>query len=242
MTERLDGLLTRCGFGTRREVKIMIKRGRVQVDGAICLSAKTQVLPEQVLVRGSPVQPPPTELHLMLHKPVGYACSHDPREAPLLEELLPERWRASGIEAAGRLDRATSGLLLLSTDGQYLHSLISPKRKVPKRYQVRYRGSLRRDAVVRCQQGLRLLDDERPCRPAELTVHEVDEHGDGQATIILHEGRYHQVRRMFTALGGQVIGLHRDRIGNLELPADLAPGDLRELDADARRLALGVDG
>jgi 16S rRNA pseudouridine516 synthase len=242
MSQRLDALLTHCGFGTRREVKIMIKRGRVTVAGEVCTSAKTQVEADQVQVRGQQVQAPPKELHLLLHKPVGYACTHDVNEAPILEELLPPLWRASGVEPAGRLDRATSGLLILSTDGQLLHSLISPKRKIPKRYRIGYRGELRRDAVKRCAEGLRLLDDDRLCLPAALQVQAASSDGLGRASLVLREGRYHQVRRMITALGGQVIELHRDRIGNLELPEDLAPGELRDLDDSMRSQLLCSEG
>jgi 16S rRNA pseudouridine516 synthase len=229
MSCRLDALLTRCGYGTRSEVKQLIRRRRVRIDGEVETSAKRQVEAQVVTVDGQTVERPPQTLHLVLHKPVGLSCSHDPDEAPLVYDLLPPLWQAAGVEAAGRLDRATSGLLLLSTDGQLLHSLIHPKRGLGKRYRVAYTGVLARDAQRRCAEGLRLLDDEQPCRPAELELHQPDADGLGHATLILHEGRYHQVRRMFQTLGAQVVGLHRDRIGQLDLPADLPPGHFREL-------------
>jgi 16S rRNA pseudouridine516 synthase len=171
-------------------------------------------------------------LHLAVHKPVGYACSHDEREAPLLYDLVPPEWQGLGLEAAGRLDRATSGLIVLSTDGGWIHRLTHPTRKVGKRYRIEYDGQLVEDAAVRCRQGLELGADEAPAAAAELVLE-----GPGRATLLLREGRHHQVRRMIAALGGEVTALHRDRIGSYELPRDLAPGEAVRLgDAELERL------
>jgi len=131
------------------------------------------------------------------------------------------------IEPAGRLDRDTSGLLICTTDGQLIHRLTNPKRAVWKRYRIGYTGELSAHAVERCASGLSLPDDDRPTLPARLELH-----GAGEASLHLCEGRYHQVRRMIGALGGEVIRLHRDRIGALELPADLTPGMCRALRPD----------
>ncbi|SCX75565.1 pseudouridine synthase [Desulfoluna spongiiphila] len=232
MTMRLDKLLAHCGYGTRKDVKALLKRKQVTVHGEIETSAKRQVEPDHVRVNGEKVDLPPTDVHLMLNKPAGYACSHNPSESPLVYDLVPDIWQQADPKSAGRLDRYTSGLLILSTDGQLLHQLVHPNKKVGKRYRVVYEGDLSENAVKRVAKGLPLPDDDRPCLPAILEIHGPDPQGRGRATMLIHEGRFHQVRRMFEALGAKVVELHRDRIGNLELPADLPEGHCRELTED----------
>lgn len=229
---RLDALLARCGYGTRKDVRRLIRSGEVTLDGEVCRLAGQWVGERRVCVRGEPVEAPPDALHLALHKPVGYACSHDEREAPLLYDLVPAAWQGLGLEAAGRLDRATSGLIVLSTDGGWIHRLTHPARKVGKRYRIEYAGQLAEDAVQRCLQGIELGGDEPATAAADLVLD-----GPGRATLQLREGRHHQVRRMIAALGAEVTALHRDRIGSYELPRDLAPGEAVRLDeADLERL------
>ena len=179
-------------------------------------------------VNGQFVRAPRREaLTVVMHKPVGLACSNDPREAPLVNDCLPAEWQNLGLNTVGRLDRATSGLLLLTNDGSLLHRLIHPKRKVPKRYQISYSGQLKGQSIQLVADGLTLADDPKPCLPAELILQT-----EGQATMVIHEGRYHQVRRMIQCLGGEVTDLHRDRLGSLDLPKDLEPGSMREIRAE----------
>ncbi len=243
MSERLDAFLAHAGVGSRSEVKVLIRKGRVTLDGVVVRDAMTRV-PEgaAVDVDGHRVAATPAIVHAILHKPLGVACSHDPREAPLVYDLLDPAWVRAGAETAGRLDRETSGLLVLSTDGAFLHRLASPKKKVPKRYRVRYELELQRGAEEAFARGLRLDGDDEPTRPARLTIGARGEDGVGSATVILAEGRYHQVRRMIAAVGGRVIALHRDRIGALELPAELSAGSARLLvAAEAEALFLDPD-
>lgn len=232
-TLRLDALLAHAGCGTRNAVKRLIRAGRVRVDGVTVKRPPTPVSrAARITCNGAAVAAPPAVLHCLLHKPVGHSCSRDPAEAPLVHDLLPEHWRRV-LEPAGRLDRATSGLLVLSTDGGLIHRLISRKRGVGKRYRVGYTGALADDAVARCRTGLALAAHERATAPAELIPETAPLAGaPGRATLILTEGRYHQVRRMFAALGATVVALHRDRIGELELPADLVPGACRPATAE----------
>jgi 16S rRNA pseudouridine516 synthase len=226
--QRLDAFLARAGVGTRSQIRDLIRRGRVDLGGAVCRNAAAQVAGATVSLDGEIVCPAPDVLHCVLHKPVGYACSHDARESPILDELLPEAWRALGLEPAGRLDRETSGLLVLSTDGDLIHRLTHPAKKIEKRYRVRYSGDLPPDAAERCAAGLLLRGESTPTRPARL-----DAQAGGSATLHLGEGRYHQVRRMFAALGVHVTSLLRDRVGDYELSTDLEPGAFRRLsDAD----------
>jgi len=221
---RLDAFLSHHGFGTRSEVRTLLRRGRVVVAGRTCTDAGMKIGDEVVSVDGDPVERNPTAATLLLHKPLGYASSHDPAEAPLVDELIPPPWNRLALNMAGRLDRDTSGLLILTTDGQLIHRLTSPRKHLVKRYRLRYTGHLSAHAVERCAAGLVLDDDPKPTLPAHLELH-----AEGQATLHLQEGRYHQVRRMLAAVGGTVITLHRDRIGALELPVEMLPGALREV-------------
>lgn len=226
MADRLDAYLAHQGLGTRSEVRNLVRSGLVTVGGAVCRNHAEQLRGRPVTVRGQAVVSGPTEATLLVHKPLGLACSHDPHEAPLLESLYPPAIAHLPIEPAGRLDRDTSGLLICTTDGQLIHSLTNPKRTIWKRYRIGYRGELSAHAVERCAKGIVLPDDERPTLPARLELA-----APGEATLHLREGRYHQVRRMIAALGGEVVRLHRDRIGALELPADLPAGSCRPLSA-----------
>jgi len=230
---RLDAYLARAGFATRREARGLIRCGAVRVDGQTCRDAARRIELETVVVRDEALDSPALVRDFLIHKPVGFSCSNDDRESPLVLDLLPETLRRRSLLIAGRLDRATSGLLVLTTDGDFVHRLTHPGRKVAKRYRVEYDGELVEDAVTRCQEGLLLPGEDRPTRPAEL---ELD--GPGRATLVLREGRTHQVRRMIRILGGEVVSLHRDRVGGLVLPEDLEPGDLRPLEREERALLL----
>jgi 16S rRNA pseudouridine516 synthase len=162
----------------------------------------------------------------MLHKPIGVTCSH--KEAgPLVYALLPERWRRRepAISTVGRLDKDTSGLLLLTDDGALLHKIISPRSNVAKRYDVTLDRPLRGDEEKIFASGELLLEgEEKPLLPARLEVL-----SPTRATVTVTEGRYHQVRRMFAAVGNHVTALHRDRVGSLALPDDLPAGQYRIL-------------
>ena len=227
---RVDRLLANLGYGSRREVQQLVHAGLVTLDGTVIEDsdqriAVTRDLPERMRIRDKPVDPPPG-LALMLHKPLGVTCSH--KEAgPLVYGLLPERWRRRdpAISTGGRLDKDTSGLLLMTDDGALLHRIISPKAHVPKRYRVTLDRPLRGDEAEIFASGTLLLEGEdKPLLPAEMDVL-----SGTSAHLTITEGRYHQVRRMFAAVGNHVTALHRDRIGALDLPQDLEPGQHRLL-------------
>lgn len=231
---RLDAYLSRAGLASRKEARALVRKGAVAVDGEVCRDGSRRIAADEcVTLDDVDVASPVARLDLLLHKPLGVACSHDAREAPLVFDSLEEEFRRRALKIAGRLDRETSGLLVLTTDGDFVHRLTHPTRKLPKRYRVGFRGTLPEDAVERCRSGLVLQGDERPTRPATLTVD-----GPDSATLVLREGRTHQVRRMFRALGTIVERLHRDRVGGLDLPPDLAPGDVRPLAPEERALLL----
>jgi len=230
---RLDAYLTRAGLASRREARGLIRRGVVHVDGEVCRDAARRIGSESVVVGDRVVDSPAAARDFIIHKPVGFSCSHDDRESPLVSDLLSETLRRRSLLIAGRLDRATSGLLVLTTDGDFVHRLTHPARKTSKRYRIEFDGHLDEDAVTRCREGFLLTGEDRPTRPAEL---ELD--GPGRATLVLREGRTHQVRRMIRLLGGEVVSLHRDRVGALFLPEDLEPGECRLLEPEERALLL----
>jgi len=225
--KRLDAWLAHAGLGSRKQVRKLIVGGRVQLGGEVCRDASTRVGSRPVEVDGEVVAAPISVLHVALHKPVGYACTHDEREAPIVDELLPTEFRLGGLHVAGRLDRETSGLVILTTDGDLNHRLTHPRRKLEKRYQIGYSGELVPDASERCAEGVSLIGAEKPTLPAELCLE-----APGKAVMLLREGRNHQVRRMIRALGGRVTKLHRDRIGGYDLPRDLPEGECRPLSPD----------
>lgn len=229
---RLDRLLANLGYGTRREVQGLVHAGLVVLDGATLEDADQRVavtadLSDRMTVRGRRLDPPPGVV-LMLNKPLGVTCSH--KEAgPLIYGLLPERWRRRdpAISTVGRLDKDTSGLILMTDDGGLLHRIISPKSHVPKRYLATLARPLAgTEAAVFAAGTLMLEGEDKPLQPAELEVI-----GPTSAFVTVHEGRYHQVRRMFAAVGNHVEALHRERIGSLALPEDLEPGQYRILGA-----------
>jgi 16S rRNA pseudouridine516 synthase len=225
---RLDRLLANLGYGSRRDVQQMVRAGLVVLDGIEVDAADRRIpvtpdLPERLRIDGAPVDPPPG-LVLMLHKPLGVTCSH--KEAgPLVYGLLPDRWRRRdpALSTVGRLDKETSGLLLLTDDGGLLHRIIAPRNHVPKRYRATLDRPLRGDEAEVLASGTLMLEGEdKPLLPAVLEALSAT-----SVHVTVTEGRYHQVRRMFAALGNHVTALHRDRIGALDLPDDLEPGALR---------------
>jgi 16S rRNA pseudouridine516 synthase len=229
-TMRLDRLLANLGYGTRREVERVVWAGLVVLDGVELEDADQRIaitpdLPARMTFDGAPLDPPPG-LTLMLHKPVGVTCSHK-EQGPLVYSLLPERWRRRepAISTVGRLDKETSGLLLLTDDGALLHRIISPRSHVSKRYDVTLDRPLRGDEEKIFGSGELMLEGEtKPLLPVQMEVLSTT-----RACLTLTEGRYHQVRRMFAAVGNHVTALHRDRVGDLMLPDDLPAGQYRIL-------------
>ncbi|GAA4858818.1 pseudouridine synthase [Luteimonas vadosa] len=215
------------GYGSRKEVAALFRAGRVTDPAGAVLYADDRVVHEDVCIDGAPLDPP-QGLLLMLHKPVGYTCSARDR-GQLVYALLPPRYarRSPMLSTVGRLDRDTSGLLLLTDDGGLLHRVISPKSRLPKVYEATLAQPLRGDeAELFASGGLVLESEKTPLLPAELEAL-----SPTRVRLTLHEGRYHQVRRMFAAVGNHVEALHRSRIGGLAL-GTLAEGAWRVLAAD----------
>lgn len=229
---RLDRLIANLGYGSRREVQAWCREGYITDRAGAPLRHDANVEPANVLFDGDELDPV-APLSLMLHKPAGYTCSTKDT-GRLVYELLPERFRFRDpvLSSVGRLDRETSGLLLFTDDGSLLHRIISPKQHVPKVYEVVVADPLRGDEANVFGSGTLMLDGEdTPLKPAGF-----EQLGDHRARLTLHEGRYHQVRRMFGAMGNRVVELHRSAVGGLTLEG-LEEGQWRRLDeSDLQRV------
>lgn len=223
---RLDQLLANLGYCSRSEARAWIDDERVTIAGKPADGPAQKAHANAVQVDGEPLDHP-DGLLLLLHKPLGLVCSHDEREGPNIYSLLPPRWRRRNpvVTSVGRLDKDTSGLLLLTDLSPLVHRLTSPKHKVPKVYRATVDRDLSAELVPLFASGTLRLDGEAaPCAPAELRLPSARE-----AELTLTEGKYHQVRRMFAAAAGAtVLTLHRTQFGDLTL-GDLPAGQWREL-------------
>ena len=223
---KLLRMLANLGYGSRRDVTAMVREGRVTDAAGEPLYIDDAPAHADVRVDGETLDPP-AGMVLMLHKPTGYTCSTKDR-GRLVYDLLPPRFarRSPQLSTVGRLDRDTSGLLLLTDDGALLHRIISPKSRLPKVYEATLAQPLRGDEAAIFADGTLLLESEKtPLLPAQLEVL-----SPTRARLTLHEGRYHQARRMFAAVGNHVEALHRSRVGGLDL-GGLAEGEWRVLSA-----------
>ena len=221
--ERLDKFLCDSGAGSRSQVKVIIKAGRVAVDGVVCRSADAKVDPaKQRVTLDGEILGGKRRMVVMLNKPAGYVTSTDDHDGITVMTLLPPELANQDLKPVGRLDKQTEGLLLFTNDGDLLHRLISPKKEVPKVYYARHEGTATAEDVEAFAAGLTLRDG-TVCRPAAL-----EPLGAGESLITVCEGKYHQVRRMMASRDMTVLYLERRNEGNLTL-GDLPRGQVREL-------------
>ena len=233
----LSDLLFSQGFGTRRICAGLVQKGLVKIDTGTGLqlmdedqdTTPTEGMPYEVLGVSWQFH---TKAYILLHKPAGTECSHKPSVWPSVYSLLPAPLRhrpaktgLQGVQAVGRLDQDTTGILLLSDDGQFIHRMSSPKHHVPKLYELTTADPLDDKVCQKLLAGVVLNDDPKPVMAAAC-----EQVGTHQMHLTLTEGKYHQVKRMLGAVGHKVVGLHRSRIGGLVLPIDYAPGQWRWLD------------
>lgn len=229
---RLDRFISQAAGVSRSQARTLIRRGRVSVNGEAVKDAARHVgTGETVELLGERlILPQPA--YLMLHKPCGLlSATSDPAQSTVLSLLPPAL--ALRVHLVGRLDKDTSGLLLLTDDGSWSHRVSSPKQNCHKTYRAELAKPLVADAEERLLQGLVLRSEPLPTRPAMLQRLDAT-----HVRITISEGRYHQVRRMFAALGNRVVALHRERIGGLSLDAGLAPGQWRALTGEEREAVL----
>ena len=217
------------GFGTRRECDALIAHGLVQLQGRVLDDPATQVDTDNLVfsVRGQDWASHAKAL-LVLNKPGGYECSRKPKHHPSVLSLLPPPLRQREVQPVGRLDADTTGLLLLSDDGALIHRLTSPKWHVPKVYVADCAEAVTPAQIERLLHGVVLHDDPQPVRAAACEAA-----GERRVRLTLTEGKYHQVKRMLAAVGNRVLALQRVRFGELDLPADLPPGQWRWVERGA---------
>lgn len=246
----LASLLHGQGHGTRKDCARLVREGRVQVAHAAGQASgqshdpaglawrtvadpSEEIAPEGLHLQVDGVALPWRDvLYLALHKPAGFECSHSPSHHQSVFDLVPAPFVKRGLQAVGRLDADTTGLLLLSDSGGFIHHFTSPKRHVPKTYRVEAKHPITPEQVARIAAGVDLRNDEEPTLPATVTLR-----GERSAEVVIQEGRYHQVKRMFAAVGNRVEGIHRLAIAGLVLEEGLKAGAWRLLtDEDLQHL------
>lgn len=231
---QLERLLQKHGFGTRKGCRALIRNERVAINGQLCDDPFADVDTENLIFSVDGVDWPYAEFaSLILNKPAGYECSRKPLHHPSVLELLPVQLRERDVQPIGRLDEDTTGLLLITDDGQLNHQLSSAKRKVPKVYLATTKHPVDQAQIDALLAGVLLNDEPEPIRAAACEIA-----GECLLRLTVTEGKYHQVKRMVAAAGNRVEALHREAVGELKLPADLKPGEWRWLSA-ADLLQLG---
>lgn len=228
--QRIDKLLAAMGLCSRKEAAAYARKGVIAVDGVVCRDASQKIDPDRVCLTfsGQPVGYQ-EHVYLMLHKPLGVLSATEDREQQTVLDLLPGVYRSRGVFPVGRLDKDTSGLLLLTDDGALGHHLTSPKHQVSKVYHAVADGALGHADVDAFAAGIRLRDGTQ-CRPARLEIRSVTD-GKSDVLVTVQEGKYHQVRRMLAARGAPVLTLERLSEGDVVLDSALKPGEWRELTA-----------
>jgi 16S rRNA pseudouridine516 synthase len=232
---KLEQILFSQGFGSRKLCRLLIAQGAVEVEGTIC----TDAVSDWDVTSGAfafCVEAVRWQYHakayLLLHKPAGYECSQKPKSHASVYTLLPAPLRTREVQAVGRLDQDTTGMLLFSDDGQFIHRMTSPKHEVPKIYEVVTSDAVTPEQLQRLLAGVVLDDSPDPVRALAGAVA-----ASGKLRLTLASGKYHQVKRMLAAVGNHVESLHRSQIGGLPMPADVAEGKWRWLTQDELRLA-----
>ncbi len=224
---RLDKYLSQATGLSRKDIKRLIHKDLATVNGIATRDSSMHVSEDDLVTFQEMSIDAPRPRYFMMNKPYGYVCSSDDPNNATVMGLLIDEPRPNDLHLAGRLDLDTTGLLLITDDGQWSHKITSPKHKQSKRYLLETADAIPESTVEQFAQGVQLLNEKHPTKPAELEILGVDE-----AFLTLTEGRYHQVKRMFAAVGNKVIKLHRDRIGHITLDESLAPGEYRELTDD----------
>lgn len=222
--KRLDQMLSNLGYCSRKEAAKWVKNGWISVNGTIVKDVSIKADPHAVMLDDKPLDHP-DDIFIVLNKPVGYVCSHDPSEGKRIYDLLPAQWtnRTPQVVSIGRLDKETSGIIIVTDILPLVHYFATPKNEIKKVYEVTVEKRLSPDLIALFACGTIVLDkEEEPCLPALLEII-----SDNTCRVTLTEGRYHQVRRMFASVGNTVVSLHRSRFGDYTLE-NLGPGEFRE--------------
>lgn len=221
--ERIDKIIASQGQYSRKEVKALIAKGRIAADGRVVSSSseKADPLTTQISIDGKPLAFK-RNLYLVLNKPKGYVSATEGRDHPTVLDLVPQEYRRRDLFPAGRLDRDTTGLMIITDDGVLAHNILAPKKHVPKLYHVELDIPVTEEMRLGFSEGVMLNDG--VSKAADLI-----KTGEKTAEVTLREGRYHQIKRMFGCFGAEVVELKRLGMGGLALPEDLAEGECREM-------------
>ncbi len=225
--DRLDKLLTERGYGSRKEVQRLIRSGAVCVNEAVCKQpdAKINIDTDKLTVSGKAVNADKF-VYIMMNKPAGVVSATEDRRDKTVIDLVPPEMRRPGLFPAGRLDKDTEGLLILTNDGDFAHRMLSPRKKVYKQYSAELNGEATEAMILRFEQGITLADGTK-CLPATLTI--PDPCQKNKIIVSICEGKFHQVKKMFAACGLRVVHLQRISIGNLYLDSNLTIGSCKML-------------
>jgi 16S rRNA pseudouridine516 synthase len=234
----LEKILFSQGFGTRRYCSDLVYADLVKVNGVLAEDPEERIAPENLLLN---VEGKDWEFHekayIAFNKPLNYECSHKTTHHPSVYSLLPKPFVERGLQCVGRLDYDTTGLILLSDDGQFIHKMTTPKKNIGKVYQITTPDPITPKQIDHLLTSVTLDDDPKPCVATACQL--LDEK---RLAMTIVEGRYHQVKRMMAAVGNHVAGLHRTQIGQYVMPSDLAEGEWRWLyPADISLLSQSVD-
>ncbi len=223
---RLDKFVCDCTGLTRSQAGKLIRQGEILLNGVLCKQPAQQIKDaDVVLLDDAPLQLTGPR-YILLHKPAGYVCSTDDPDHNTVFVLLDEP-NIEKLHTVGRLDLDTTGLLLITDDGQWSHKISSPKHECAKTYRAWLADPVEDSAIAQFAEGVMLRGEKTPTKPAQLEIISPTE-----CLLTIHEGRYHQVKRMFAALGNKVVQLHRERVGPLALGSELAEGEYRHLTAE----------
>lgn len=226
-TQRLDKILSNFGYGTRKEIKQLVKYGAIKVDGSMAKDSGMHVDPNSSIIEiNGEILNYREFVYIMMNKPAGVISATFDNKLRTVLDILPEKFKCFDLFPAGRLDIDTEGLLLLTNDGQLAHELLSPKKHVPKRYYALVEGDVTDEDKEKFREGV-VLDDGYKTMPAYLDI--LKSGGFSEIELVIHEGKFHQVKRMFEAVGKQVKYLRRIEMGGLELDEGLQSGECREL-------------
>ena len=223
---RLDKFLSQNSDSSRSLIQQAIKAGRVSVNDVIAKKGDQKLLCDEIVTFDGNIVEAFKTRYLMLHKPLGYVCANSDSDYPVVVDLIRlPRWQE--LQIVGRLDIDTTGLVLLTDDGQWNHRITSPRHECDKIYRVTTANPISADTAELFAVGVQLHGEKAPTRPAQLEL--ISSH---EARLKIHEGKYHQVKRMFAAAGNLVVALHRESIGSIQLDPALAPGEYRALTAE----------
>ncbi len=220
---RLDKFLSQYTSYSRSQIQQLVKAARVTVDNEVVRKADIKLRGDEQVKLNDQLILAFTNRYIMLHKPLGYVCANNDSEHPVVVDLLDVP-RKQDLQIAGRLDIDTTGLVLLTDDGQWNHRITTPKQECTKTYLITTADPIHHDVISLFAQGVQLHGEKYLTRPAQLEI--LNSHS---ARLQIHEGKYHQVKRMFAATGNRVVQLHRESIGNIQLDLQLAPGEYRPL-------------